>query len=320
MIEVEGLTKRYGNSRGVTDISFSIKEGEIVGFLGPNGAGKTTTMNIITGYISATSGSVKVAGLDILEDPIAVKRHIGYLPEQPPLYLDMTVDEYLEFVYELKGVRAQSMREHIAGVTQLVGISDVRGRIIKNLSKGYKQRVGLAQALIGDPDVLILDEPTVGLDPRQIIEIRNVIRDLGKSRTIILSSHILPEVSAVCERVLVIADGQIVADDRPESLSKNIEQERRMTIRIAGQRDQLLNLLRAQDGVKSAEVLGEFEVGAWDFLLEGQPNMDVRRPLFMTLAQAGCPILMLKPQGASLEEVFIKLTTKDADHAQKEAE
>ena len=311
MIEVEGLTKRYGASRGVTDISFSIKEGEIVGFLGPNGAGKTTTMNILTGYISATAGSARIAGIDVLEDPMAAKRHIGYLPEHPPLYLDMTVDEYLNFVYDLKGVKTQNAGEHIASVKKMVAITDVQHRLIKNLSKGYKQRVGLAQALIGDPDVLILDEPTVGLDPRQIIEIRNVIRDLGKSRTIILSSHILPEVSAVCERVLVIANGVIVADDRPENLSRSVEQDRRMTIRLAGHRDALLSLLRGQDGVKSVEVLGEMESGAWDFLLEGQPNVDIRRPLFTTLAQAGCPILMLKPQGATLEEIFIKLTNED---------
>jgi ABC-2 type transport system ATP-binding protein len=279
--------------------------------LGPNGAGKTTTMNILTGYISASAGTVKVAGVDVLEDPISAKRHIGYLPEQPPLYPDMTVDEYLGFVYELKGVKAVGMNEHIESVLNMVGVADVRKRLIKNLSKGYKQRVGLAQALVGDPDVLILDEPTVGLDPRQIIEIRNVIRDLGRERTIILSSHILPEVSAVCERVLVISNGQIVADDKPENLSKNVSTDRRLVIRIAGEREKLQNLLRAQDGVKSVVPLGELEAGAWDFDIECRPNMDVRRPLFMTLAQAGCPILLLKPQGASLEEVFLALTTED---------
>ena len=317
MIEVEALTKRYGSARGVTDISFSIKEGEIVGFLGPNGAGKTTTMNILTGYISATSGSARIAGIDVLDDPLAAKRHIGYLPEHPPLYLDMTVDEYLEFVYDLKDVKAPNARTHMADIKKMVGITEVQRRLIKNLSKGYKQRVGLAQALIGDPDVLILDEPTVGLDPRQIIEIRNVIRDLGKSRTIILSTHILPEVSAVCERVLVIANGVIVADDRPENLSRAVESDRRMIIRLAGQRDQLFSLLRGQDGVKSVDVIGEMESGAWDFLLEGQTNMDVRRPLFATLAKAGCPILMLKPQGASLEDIFIKLTDEEGGASTK---
>ena len=207
MIEVNGLTKKYGTKLAVDNISFTIQKGEIVGFLGPNGAGKSTTMNMITGYISATGGVAKIAGFDVLDDPIMARRHIGYLPEQPPLYLDMTVREYLGFVYDLKKVKHKGRRKHIDEVCGLVDIEDVSGRIIGNLSKGYKQRVGLAQALIGDPDVLILDEPTVGLDPNQIIEIRDMIKNLGKKRTIILSTHILPEVHAVCERVLVYQPG-----------------------------------------------------------------------------------------------------------------
>ncbi len=313
MIEVSGLTKRYGNSRGISGIDFFIKEGEIVGFLGPNGAGKTTTMNIITGYISATSGSARIAGTDILDNPLEAKRHIGYLPEQPPLYPDMTVDEYLSFCYELKGVRAKSRKSHLEEVCSLVDIGDVRGRVIRNLSKGYRQRVGLAQALIGDPDVLVLDEPTVGLDPRQIVDIRNVIKELGKSRTIILSTHILPEVSAVCERVLVISNGVIVADDKPENLSNALSGEQRLLVRVAGPSDSVLSLLRGGEGVRRAEAIGELETGSCDFLVEAEPGTDIRKPMFASLAAAGWPILMLKPRGASLEDIFIKLTDEAAE-------
>lgn len=309
LIEVSELTKTYGRNQAVKNISFGVKEGEIVGFLGPNGAGKTTTMNMLTGYISATSGRASVGGVDVLADPIAAKRHIGYLPEQPPLYLDMTVAEYLDFAYELKGVRGQNRRAHIDAVARMVDIFDVKKRLIKNLSKGYRQRVGLAQALIGDPDVLILDEPTVGLDPRQIVDIRNVIKTLGRERTIILSTHILPEVSAVCERVLVISQGVIVADDKPENLSKLVSSERIFTVRAAGAREKLAGLLRACEGVASVRELGEMEPGAFDFLVEAAPNMDVRRPMFRALAAADCPILKLVPQNLSLEDVFLKLTS-----------
>ena len=308
MIEVKGLTKRYGQNRGIQDISFSIREGEIVGFLGPNGAGKTTTMNILTGYMSPTSGTASVAGLDVLSEPLAAKRHIGYLPEQPPLYTDMTVEEYLNFVYELKGVKATSRSGHLSGITDMVDLSGVWKRLIRNLSKGYRQRVGLAQALIGDPDVLILDEPTVGLDPSQIIEIRKVLKTLGRSRTIILSTHILPEVSAICERVLVISNGVIVADDKPENLANAVSSERRFLLRVAGPKDAVLTLLRSRDGVKSVEVLGEIESRSFDFVVESLPNVDIRKPLFHALAAAEFPILMLRPQNASLEDIFIKLT------------
>jgi ABC-2 type transport system ATP-binding protein len=204
MIEVSSLTKTYGKKRGIDRISFMVDEGEIVGFLGPNGAGKTTTMNIITGYLSANSGAARIGGIDVLEDPVAAKKKIGYLPEQPPLYLDMTVEEYLNFIYDLKRVTELKRKKHLDEICELVGLKDHYKRLIRNLSKGYKQRVGLSLALVGNPEVLILDEPTVGLDPKQIIEIRNVIKNLGKNRTIILSTHILQEVSAICERVLVI--------------------------------------------------------------------------------------------------------------------
>ncbi|MDR0324666.1 MAG: ABC transporter ATP-binding protein [Oscillospiraceae bacterium] len=313
MIEVSSLTKSYGKSRGIDGISFSIPEGQIVGFLGPNGAGKTTTMNIITGYLSADAGDVKIAGVDVLENPIEAKRHIGYLPEQPPLYHAMTVEEYLDFAYELKGVKS-GQQEHIGSICQMTGLSDVYRRVIGHLSKGYKQRVGLAQALIGDPDVLILDEPTVGLDPRQIVEIRNVIKEMGKSRTIILSTHILPEVSAVCERVLVISNGVIVADDKPENLAGAISGERTLLARIAGPRDGIQSLLRGQDGIQSANHLGEMETGSHDFVIESKPNIDIRKPMFAALAKAGYPILMLRPQDASLEDIFLKLTDEAVAH------
>ena len=219
MIEVQNLTKRYGAHCAVQNISFQVDEGEILGFLGPNGAGKTTTMNILTGYLSASEGVVKISGHDVLEDPNGAKADIGYLPEQPPLYLDMTVREYLDFMYELKKCKLPRQK-HIAEICRLVKIEDVYGRLIKNLSKGYKQRVGFAQALIGNPPVLILDEPTVGLDPNQIIEIRTLIKSLGKHHTVILSSHILPEIEAVCDRIVVINKGVIVADDTPKALSE----------------------------------------------------------------------------------------------------
>lgn len=315
MIEVAQLTKQYGNKRGITDISFKINEGEIVGFLGPNGAGKSTTMNIITGYLSASSGTVKIGGIDILEDPIAAKKHIGYLPEHPPLYLDMTVREYLDFIYELKDVSSNNRQSHIGDICGLTGIENVYGRVIKNLSKGYRQRVGLAQALIGDPDVLILDEPTVGLDPKQIIEIRNVIKELGKKRTIILSTHILPEVSVVCERVLVINNGVIVADNTPEGLSSSVTSDRKYAMRIAGPKDPVLRMLRAHDGVKFADFTNEGEPGAADFLVEADPNVDIRKSLFNALARESWPILMLKPLGASLEDIFLELVSTDPNES-----
>jgi len=307
MIEVSGLTKTYGNKRGINDVTFKINEGEIVGFLGPNGAGKSTTMNIITGYLSATSGSARVADIDILDRPIEAKRHIGYLPEHPPLYLDMTVTEYLNFICDLKGVK-KDRKKHIDEICELVGLTQHRGRVMNNLSKGYKQRCGLAQAMIGNPDVLILDEPTVGLDPIQIIEIRNVIKELGRNRTIILSTHILQEVSAICERVLVINQGRLVADDNPVHLSAMLTGEHKLQFRIAGPQQQILSRLRAVDGVKSANVTIESEPGAFEYLVESAENVDVRRPIFNTLAQGGYPILRLQNQDLTLEEVFVRLT------------
>jgi len=308
VITVNNLTKSYGKNRGVRDISFSVPEGQIVGFLGPNGAGKTTTMNILTGYLSADAGKVEVAGIDIQKSPIEAKRHIGYLPEHPPLYHAMTVDEYLDFVYDLKEVKVDDRKSHIAGICDNLGLTDVRHRVIGHLSKGYKQRVGFAQALLGDPDVLILDEPTIGLDPRQIVEIRNVIKEIGKQRTIILSTHILPEVSAVCERVLVISDGAIVADDNPENLTSNLKGNRTQIIRVAGSSEEVQGLISGIDGVSSVKPLGKIEPESLDFLVENESGADIRKPLFYALSAAGYPLLMLRPQNDSLEDIFLQLT------------
>ena len=308
MIEVKDLTKVYGNKHAVDGISFTVNEGEILGFLGPNGAGKSTTMNILTGYISSTSGTAKVAGFDILEDPIEAKKHIGYLPEHPPLYLDMTVQAYLEFCYHLKKAR-QPMKAHLDDICARVRITDVRNRIIKSLSKGYRQRVGLAQALIGNPEVLILDEPTVGLDPKQIIEIRNLIKTLGKRHTVILSSHILPEVQAVCDRVIVINKGKIVADDTEENLSHNLSNDFRYIARIEGPEDEVTKILTGISGMKEVDSYGQKENGVFEYSLEAEPGTDIRRELFNRLADRNYPLLGLKTTELTLEDIFLRLTS-----------
>jgi ABC-2 type transport system ATP-binding protein len=317
MIEVTGLTKFYGNKKAVEDLNFTIDSGEVVGFLGPNGAGKSTTMNILTGYLSATSGTARIDGMDILDDAIEAKRHIGYMPEQPPLYLDMTVDEYLFFAAELKGVKQGARRAHIGEICESVGVSHVRGRLIRNLSKGYKQRVGLAMALIGDPDTLILDEPTVGLDPIQIIEIRNVIKELGRRRTVVLSSHILSEVQAICERVLVINNGTIVANDTPENLSANISGEHKLDVTIAGPQNSVTSALRSVDGMRAVTLRKDNEDGTCSFIIESDPSVDIRKPMFFALAGAGYPILSLQPLDMSLEDIFLRLTVEETGASRK---
>lgn len=314
MIEVTNLVKHYGDKKAVNDISFTINDGELVGFLGPNGAGKSTTMNVVTGYLSATAGSAKINGIDILEDPMEAKKHIGYLPEQPPLYMDMSVNEYLDFICDLKGVD-KNRKSHVADICEQAGITGVYKRMIKNLSKGYKQRVGLAQALIGDPEVLILDEPTVGLDPIQIVEIRNVIKVLGKQRTVILSSHILPEVQAICQRVLVINNGKIIADDTPQSLSRYVEMNQKMQIRIAAPREKAEELLRSIPEMGTVLFEGVFENDTSDFIICSKNNADIRRLLFNTCSKAGYPILVMNPMSASLEDIFIKLTEAKSKEA-----
>ncbi len=308
MIEVRNLVKRYGQKFAVDDISFTVNQGEIVGFLGPNGAGKSTTMNIITGYISSSSGTVTVDGADILEEPQEVKSKIGYLPEQPPLYLDMTVKEYLSFMYDLKKAK-QPKNPHIREICELVKITDVYNRMIKNLSKGYRQRVGIAQALIGNPPVLVLDEPTVGLDPNQIIEIRSLIKELGARHTVILSSHILPEVQAVCDRIIVISQGKLVADDRPENLSKALSEDHRLNVRIAGPEEEIIKEFEKSGKIASAVSIGTKEEGSYDFMIEAKGDEDIRREVFKITALKNWPILLMKSSELTLEEVFLQLTS-----------
>ncbi|MBE7035616.1 MAG: ATP-binding cassette domain-containing protein [Ruminococcaceae bacterium] len=307
MIEIKNLTKKYGKHIAIDSISFSIKKGEIVGFLGPNGAGKSTTMNILTGYLSATDGTVTIDGFDILDNPVEAKRKIGYLPELPPLYTDMTVREYLDFVYDLKGV-TEDREKHIKKICDTVKITDVLDRLIANLSKGYKQRVGLAQALIGNPEVLILDEPTVGLDPKQIIEIRSVIKQLGREHTVILSSHILQEVNAICERVIIIDKGHLVAGDTPENLGKSISNENKFQLRVAGDERSILDALEPISGIKYIKSLGRKEAGSIDFVVEAEPNVDVRPLIFNALAAAKLPMLSLQTMDMSLEDIFLEVT------------
>ena len=310
MIEISHLVKRYGAKFAVDDISFSVGRGEIVGFLGPNGAGKSTTMNILTGYLSSTSGTAKVGGIDILESPYEAKKLIGFLPEQPPLYVDMKVDEYLNFIYELKKCKLNRAK-HLAEVCEVTKIADVRGRLIKNLSKGYRQRVGIAQALIGNPKVLIFDEPTVGLDPKQIIEIRNLVRNLGQDHTIILSSHILSEVQAVADRIVIINQGKIVADEKTEDITRVVEDGRRYSVKICGPQREVLSALKAIPGVSYAEAIGERELDSFTYQIDSEPGVDIRKPLFYTLSERGWAILGLEAVGMSLEDVFMKLMEAD---------
>ncbi|BCI59414.1 ABC transporter ATP-binding protein [Solibaculum mannosilyticum] len=312
MIEVQNLCKQYGPIKAVQDISFNINEGEIVGFLGPNGAGKSTTMNILTGYLSASSGKVTVGGVDILEDPMGVKKQIGYLPEQPPLYLDMTVKEYLNFIYNLKGLKL-SRKAHIDEVCHLVRIDHVYNRLIGNLSKGYKQRVGVAQALLGNPKVLILDEPTVGLDPKQIIEIRNLIKHLGRNHTIILSSHILSEVQAVCERLIVINQGQIVADGTPTELSNSLRTDHKLVARIAGPQENVYQALISMSQITDVSTVGEKEPGVFEFTIESKQGSDVRRDLFEMASKNNWPLMGLRNNELTLEDVFLQLISKGGD-------
>lgn len=309
MIEVKNLTKRYGTHCAVDNISFQVEEGQILGFLGPNGAGKSTTMNILTGYLSPTEGTVTIDGHDILEDPNKAKASIGYLPEIPPLYPDMTVREYLDFMYDLKKC-VLPRKKHIAEICKVTKIEDVYGRLIKNLSKGYKQRVGMAQALIGNPPVLILDEPTVGLDPNQIIEVRSLIKVLGKHHTVILSSHILPEIEAVCDRIVVINKGKIVADDSATDLSAKVSKDRRLLISVEGPVKEVTALVEGINGVEKVTVLGSKETGVYDFSVEVAEGNDIRRDLFTRLTQHSWPLLASKSQAMSLEDIFINLTIR----------
>jgi len=312
MIEVQGLTKIYGNKAAVDNLTFSVEQGEVVGFLGPNGAGKTTTMRVLSCFMPPTSGSAKVAGYDIHADSIEVRRRIGYLPEHVPLYTDLTVTQYLNFVAEAKAVPRMQRRQKVGELIERCLLHDVRGRIINTLSKGYRQRVGLAQALLGDPPVLILDEPTIGLDPKQIIEIRNLIRQMQGERTVLLSTHILPEVSVVCQRVIIINEGRIVAVDTPENLTRRLQRSTQVLLQVEGPPDQVTGRLREMAGILRVEmkdgggVLGRYVV-------ETEKDCDLRRELAHVVCSSGWGLLELRPVDMSLEDVFIRLVTEEQD-------
>ncbi len=306
MIKIDHLVKNYGSHCAVDDISFEVEAGEIVGFLGPNGAGKSTTMNILTGYLSSTSGKVSVAGIDILGDPLGAKKMIGYLPEQPPLYLDMTVEEYLNFNYELKGCKLDRA-QHIEQICETVKIGDVYKKVIRTLSKGYRQRVGIAQALIGSPKVIIFDEPTIGLDPKQIIEIRNLIRGLGKDHTVILSTHILQEVQAVCDRIIIINKGKIVANEKTENISRVVASNRRFNVKISGPQKDVLAMLKSFQGISYVEALAERDGDAYTYMIESDVGVDIRKKLFFALAERGWAMIGMEALGMSLEDIFISV-------------
>lgn len=307
MVEVKNLVKRYGNQLAVNDVSFTVDSGEILGFLGPNGAGKSTTMNIITGYLSSTSGTVTVDGCEILEDPAGAKSKIGYLPEIPPLYIDMTVRKYLEFMFDLKRVTLPK-KEHIEEVCRVTKINDVENRLIKNLSKGYRQRVGLAQALLGNPPVIILDEPTVGLDPKQIIEMRTLIKGLGKKHTVILSSHVLSEVQATCDRVIVINRGTLVADSATNELSGTLTNSNNLLLHIIGNEVAVASGLKNISGVTKVERIRSVSSDCTEFIVRAEKDKDVRKDIFNAMAHGGHPIVLMKDAELSLEEAFLRLT------------
>ncbi|MBQ8945488.1 MAG: ATP-binding cassette domain-containing protein [Lachnospiraceae bacterium] len=322
MIEIEHLTKKYGDHVAVDDLNLTIEPGRIYGFLGPNGAGKSTTMNIITGYLAATDGKVCVNGYDMVKDPVRAKACIGYLPEIPPLYPDMTVLEYLTFVAELKSIPKKDREEAVDEVCITTGISDVAGRLIRNLSKGYKQRVGLAQAIIGDPDIIILDEPTVGLDPAQIIEIRNLITELGKDHTVILSSHILTEISAVCSYVFIISKGRLVADDETEALMTRMKgsQEVDITLQASTVLTDTGSILQSIPGVDHIESMGDNGHGEIRYRLHAEPDRDIRADVFGIAAERGLTLLEMRSQSRSLEDIFLELTADDASAGGAETE
>lgn len=308
MIEVRNLVKKYGNHVAVDHLNFTVEKGKIYGFLGPNGAGKSTTMNMITGYIASTEGDILIDGHNILEEPEEAKKRIGYLPEMPPLYQDMTVREYLEFAAELKAIPREKKKSNIEEVMSTTKIEDVKNRLIKNLSKGYKQRVGLAQALLGYPEIIILDEPTVGLDPKQIIEIRDLIKSLGRKHTVILSSHILSEVSAVCDHVLIIDKGRLVASDSPENLSKLIAGDNSLELTIKGREEDIRKAFDMVENVQEVIYHDSLVKGACDVTVKVSGEQDIRENIFFALAEMKCPILKMQSGNMSLEEVFLKLT------------
>ena len=316
MIEVNNLVKRYGDHTAVDHLYFKIEKGKIYGFLGPNGAGKSTTMNMITGYIASTEGTVTIDGHDILEEPEQAKKCIGYLPEMPPLYFDMTVLEYMNFAADLKKIPKDKKKSMVEEVMEMVKISDMRNRLIKNLSKGYRQRVGLAQAILGYPEVIILDEPTVGLDPKQIIEIRDLIKNLKKKHTVILSSHILSEVSAVCDYVLIISHGKLVASDTPDNLSKLAQGSNTLSLLVKGDRDHIRILLGEIPGIREISITASKEQEGWEVNLSTEESTDIREEVFFKMADNHYPILEMKSKKVSLEEIFLELTEDNKNKSQ----
>lgn len=317
MIEVSNLVKRYGNHTAVDHLSFQIEKGKIYGFLGPNGAGKSTTMNMITGYIASTEGKIVIDGHDILDEPEKAKKCIGYLPEQPPLYFDMTVLEYLKFAADLKKIPKEKKEPMIEDIMELVKIDDMKNRLIKNLSKGYRQRVGLAQAILGYPEVIILDEPTVGLDPKQIIEIRTLIKNLKKRHTVILSSHILSEVSAICDYVLIISHGKLVASDTPDNLSKLAIGSNNLTMVIKGAKTDIRSGFEELEGIKELDFELNSEQDAWKVKVCVDETEDIREKIFYKMAEKKCPILEMQLKKVSLEEIFLELTENDKKEEQE---
>ena len=308
MIEVSNLVKKYGDHTAVDHLSFQIEKGKIYGFLGPNGAGKSTTMNMITGYIASTEGKVMIDGHDILEEPEAAKKCIGYLPEMPPLYFDMTVLEYMKFAADLKKIPRNQKDKQIKEVMDMVKITDMKDRLIKNLSKGYRQRVGLAQAILGYPEVIILDEPTVGLDPKQIIEIRDLIKGLKQKHTVILSSHILSEVRAVCDYVLIISHGKLVASDTPDNLERLAAGSNSLLMKVKGEKDTIRKDLETIEGVTGVEMSYDSDEELWKTKVSIQENVDIREKVFYAMAKANCPIYEMQVKRVSLEDVFLELT------------
>ena len=315
MIQVENVVKKYGNHIAVNDLSFTVKKGQIYGFLGPNGAGKSTTMNIMTGYIAASSGTVTIDGYDILKEPVKAKQCIGYLPELPPLYTDMTVWEYLMFVAELKKIPKKERFDHVEEIMGKMQLEDMEDRLIKNLSKGYKQRVGLAQALIGYPEVIILDEPMVGLDPKQIIEMRDLIRGLAQEHTVILSSHILSEISAVCDHIMIISKGKLVASGSPEELQKMMQVKVELEVTVLGETAQAEEVLKEMEQIESYSFEDSEEANSIEIRITTKDNLDIRKELSVALSGAGLPILSMNRLEKSLEDIFLELTDAQGEDA-----
>ncbi|MCC6419004.1 MAG: ATP-binding cassette domain-containing protein [Gemmataceae bacterium] len=318
MIDVQSLTKDYGTRRAISDISFKVERGEVLGFLGPNGAGKTTTMRIITGYMPPTSGTVTIAGYDIFKQSLEARKRVGYLPESVPLYTDMSVGGYLDFMAKIKGIPRGQRRGQVEKVMEQTHIVDRRRQLIGKLSKGYRQRVGLSQALLGEPDVLILDEPTVGLDPRQITDVRELIKGFGKDHAVILSTHILPEVSMVCSRVLIVDDGKEVAEDTPENLMKQLRGSEALHVAVRGPRDEVVSCLRGVPKVLTVAATGEQSDGVGVYEVASDPSADVREELARAVVNGGFGLLQLQQAGVSLEDVFLRLTTVEDEAAAAE--